>query len=106
MNLNQSRDTLNLTTELDEIRGMLLELRASLRKLETRDNIPRRFLTIRNAGKFADLSEETIRRLLASQKLTAHRPVRGRILIDRLELESLIKESVTNPRKGRGRSLG
>lgn len=90
--------------EIHEIRQLLLELHDDLQNMASREGVPQRFLTISSAARFTDLSEESIRRLIASQKLTAHRPVRGRVLIDRLELESLIRRSVQNPRRGRGRS--
>jgi excisionase family DNA binding protein len=61
-----------------------------------------RWLTVEAAADYAGLSTESVRRLLAGGKLTAHRPVRGRILIDRRELDSLIESSTANPRSGRG----
>ncbi len=89
--------------EIREIRQMLSDMRDHIQLLVARECVQQRFLTISHAARFSDLSEETIRRLIASQKLTAHRPVRGRVLIDRLEIESLIRGSVQNPRRGRGR---
>lgn len=64
--------------------------------------LPPRFLTIQNAARYTDLSKESIRRLVAKGKLTAHRPVRGRVLIDRHELEAFIRSSVSVPRNSRG----
>ncbi len=64
--------------------------------------LPPRFLTIQNAARYADLSKESIRRLVAKGNLTAHRPVRGRVLIDRHELEAFIRSSVSVPRNSRG----
>ena len=63
----------------------------------------RRFLSITSAAQWTDLSQESIRRLLASGKLQAHRPVRGKVLVDRVELESLVLSATSAPRKGRGR---
>ena len=57
-----------------------------------------RFLTIKNAAKYSDLSEESIRRLVSKNKLTARRPVRGRVLIDRQELDAFIRSCVSVPR--------
>ncbi|PQO40376.1 DNA-binding protein [Bremerella cremea] len=92
-----------VTSEASEVHQILVDMQATLRQLMSRESVPQRFLTISSAARFTDLSEESIRRLIASRKLTAHRPVRGRVLIDRLELESLIRGSVKTPRRGRGR---
>ena len=51
---------------------------------------PQRWLSVASAASYADLSSESIRRPIASCKLTARRPVKGRVLIDRVELDSLI----------------
>ncbi len=67
---------------------------------------PRRYLTIKSAARYADLSEESVRRMISAGKLTAYRPVRGRVLIDRQEFDAAIRASVTKPRSGRGRSCG
>ena len=61
-----------------------------------------RFIGVTGAGRYTGLSNSSIRRLLASGKLTGLRPVRGRILIDLRELESLMRTSVSSPRGGRG----
>ena len=61
-----------------------------------------RFLSIASAAQFASLSEDSIRRLLERSALTAYRPVKGKVLIDRCELEQLILGSTTTPRTGRG----
>lgn len=103
MNRDPLIDPSNRQAGADEIYQLLVDVQATLQRLESREGIPQRFLTIRSAARFADLYEESIRRLIASQKITAHRPVRGRVLIDRLELESLIRESIKTPRRGRGR---
>ena len=44
----------------------------------------------------------SIRRMLASGKLQAFRPVRGRVLIDREQLDSVITASTSTPRRRRG----
>ena len=62
------------------------------------------FLTIKNAAQYCDLSEETLRRLCNSNKLTALRPVNGRIVIAREELDAYIRSCDHTPRKGRGHS--
>ncbi len=75
----------------------LTELRALIARAQ------QRWMTIGTAARHSDLSAESIRRLIASGKLTASRPVKGRILIDRLELDSLIAGSTNHTRKGRGK---
>lgn len=62
-----------------------------------------RWLTVKGSADHASLSPESIRRLLASGKLTGHRPVRGRVLIDREQLDHLIATSTAEPRRGRGK---
>jgi hypothetical protein len=66
------------------------------------DRRQQRFLTIEDAAIRSGLSQESIRRLLSSGKLTPLRPVRGRIVIDVNQLDSLILSSDSRPRKGRG----
>lgn len=61
-----------------------------------------RWFGIAEATAYTRLSDSSIRRLLATGKLTAHRPVRGKILLDRFELDSYIAGSTLQPRKGRG----
>ena len=62
----------------------------------------RRFLTVANAAAYASLSPESVRRLLATGKLTALRPVRGRVVIDKRELDAVILGATKQPRGGRG----
>jgi excisionase family DNA binding protein len=52
-----------------------------------------RWLSVTGAAVYAGLSSQSIRPLINAQKLTAHRPVRGRILIDRREFDALIESS-------------
>jgi excisionase family DNA binding protein len=60
------------------------------------------WLTVDGSATYASLSTKSIRRLISSGKLTAHRPVRGRVLIDRDELDSVIRSSTQQLRRGRG----
>jgi excisionase family DNA binding protein len=62
-----------------------------------------RWLSVSSAGSYSDLSTESIRRLISAGKLIAHRPVRGKILIDKVELDALIAGATKTPRVGRGR---
>jgi len=61
-----------------------------------------RWLGVKEAATYARLSEGSINWLLASGKLARHRPIRGRVLIDRFELDSAIASATGNIRKGRG----
>ena len=62
-----------------------------------------RWLSVDLASEYTTLSAASIRRLLQSGKLTAHRAVRGKISIDREQLDQLITTSTATPRNGRGR---
>jgi hypothetical protein len=63
----------------------------------------KRFLSVPEASAYSTLSEDAIRSLLAGGKLTACRPVRGRVVIDKRELDCLILSSTDRPRCGRGK---
>jgi len=64
---------------------------------------PQKFLTIEGAAHYSDLSTKSIRRLVSAGDLVAHRPVRGRLLISRDQLDAFIVSSAgTSLRKGRG----
>ena len=86
--------------------GILAEIRDLLATLvEQRPeagDVPR-FLSVERAAAHCDLSPESIRRLLSAGKLTALRPVKGRVLVDRVQLESYVAGSVETLRRGRGR---
>jgi excisionase family DNA binding protein len=85
------------TDRLATIEDLLRQL------LERATAADQRFFGVAEAATFTTLSEESIRRMLASGKLTALRPVRGRILIDRRQLEALILGATRRPATGRGR---
>ena len=70
--------------------------------LDRMDTPEQRFLTVGQASKFSSLSKETIRRLLGSGALTPLYPVRGRVAIDKKELESFMLASMRRPAQGRG----
>jgi excisionase family DNA binding protein len=63
---------------------------------------PQRFLTVDDTATYTGLSVESVRKLLAGGKLRALRPVKGRIVIDRNEIDSLVLSSDAQPRVGRG----
>jgi excisionase family DNA binding protein len=62
----------------------------------------KRFLSVDEASDYTSLSTDSVRSLLSSGKLTALRPVPGRILIDKKELDALMLASTHCPRKRRG----
>jgi excisionase family DNA binding protein len=65
------------------------------------DIVPR-FLTVQDTAVYTSLSPASVRRMLATGKLTALRPVKGRVVIDRQQLDSVVLSSDFRPRKGRG----
>ncbi|MBY0587218.1 helix-turn-helix domain-containing protein [bacterium] len=62
----------------------------------------RRWATIPQAAEYTGLSPTSVRRLISGGHLTAHRPVKGRVLIDLRELDGLIESSTSTPRRRRG----
>lgn len=62
-----------------------------------------RFLSVERAADYCSLSVESIRRLLASGKLTPLHPVRGRVVLDRNQLDAYVLGADSRPRTGRGR---
>ena len=91
--MNQAIDNVSLEDPAKRIDALAIAVAAP----------PRRWLGVTSAATYADLSVEFIRRLLASGKLIARRPVKGKILIDKVELDSYITSSTATPRRGRGR---
>jgi excisionase family DNA binding protein len=63
----------------------------------------RRYLSVADASAYCALSQDTLRGMLSSGRLTAYRPVRGRVLIDVRELDAVIQASTKRTRHGRGR---
>ncbi|NQU20951.1 MAG: helix-turn-helix domain-containing protein [Candidatus Nealsonbacteria bacterium] len=71
--------------------------------LASRAAPPQRYLGVKASATYSDLSEDTIRRLVERGDLTAHRPVKGKVLIDKQQLDRLILGSTRVPQRGRGR---
>ena len=93
--MNENPDTVNslLTEILAEQRAIRATLSAG----------PQRWLSICEAGQYANVSKSSIEHLLASGKLQANRLVPGRVLIDKNELDNAIRSSTaTRRRRGRG----
>lgn len=65
---------------------------------------PQRFLTVDAAATYAGISTKSVRRLIARGDLTPLRPVRGRVVVDRLAIDALVLSSTGRPRYGRGHS--
>jgi hypothetical protein len=61
-----------------------------------------RYLTVAAAAEYVCLSQDSIRAMLDARRLTPLRPVAGRIVIDRRELDAVIQSSTRRPRTGRG----
>lgn len=76
-----------------------LKLQTLLDRVTIQD---KRFLAVPDAAAYAGVSDESIRRLLAAGKLTAFRPVPGRVVVDRRELDAVILASSRRPSQGRG----
>jgi hypothetical protein len=91
----------------DAVHDIVVRLEAIERKIDNMSRAAggreRRYESLRRAASGADLSVPSLRRLIDSGKLRAHRPVPGKILIDRRELEALIAASTVKRRGGRGR---
>jgi len=83
----------------------LIEISASLELLTRRLSEPgARFLSVKAAAAYASLSADSVRRLIQSGKLNGYKPVSGKVLVDRRELEACILASTGRVRHGRGHS--
>ncbi|MBN2475659.1 MAG: excisionase family DNA-binding protein [Pirellulales bacterium] len=104
----------DLAGRVDAIAGRLDELAARvevagelLRELLSRAAAPpQRYLTVAGAAAYTGLSPDSIRALIEQGRLTALRPVRGRILVDRDEVDAVVRSATGRPARGRGMSAG
>jgi excisionase family DNA binding protein len=81
------------------------DLAAAVRDLAARVDVQAwpRWLSVEAAARYTSLSPRSIRNLIAAGRVTPSRAVRGRVLIDRLELDAALSaECGTRPRRGRG----
>jgi excisionase family DNA binding protein len=62
----------------------------------------KRYFSVLEAATYTGLSSDSVRSLLASGKLTGLRPVPGRVLIDRKEIDALMRSASRPPSRGRG----
>lgn len=60
------------------------------------------WMAVATAARYTDLSEASIRRLISSGVLRAHRVLRGKISIERRELDDVIRAATGVVRHGRG----
>ena len=96
---------MSLCKENDLMPTKLEQLTAKLDQLAEKKARPwPRFLSIRIAAEYSTLSEVSIRRLISAGKLTALRPClgKGKVLIDRHQLDAVVVSATATPRKGRG----
>lgn len=63
----------------------------------------KRFLSVEEAAEFTSLSATSIRQAIAGGHLTPHRPVSGRVVLDREQLIAWVLAPRTLQRSGRGR---
>jgi len=80
----------------------IADLAVKLDAILSRDELWPRFLSVDLAATYCSMSPVSIRRLIAGGKLNPLRPVKGRIVLDRLALEAFVLSSNQRPRKGRG----
>jgi excisionase family DNA binding protein len=94
------------TAQQAEICELLRELLEVQRQLVAAEQVGRsRWLSVEGAAHYGSMSPTTIRSLLASGRLTGYRPVPGKILIDRGELDSLVSSSAgPGAKNGRGKA--
>ena len=81
---------------LDRIEGLLRQL------VDDQGTRWPEWMGIATAARYSDLSEASIRRLISSGKITAHRILRGKISIERRELDDVIRIATGSIRVGRG----
>jgi hypothetical protein len=99
MSLDDGRPTPDAATAAD-----LARVEAKIDALADRlASAGSRWLSLADAAVYASISEPSLRRLLSARKLTPHRPLAGKILVDRRELDALILSSTRRPTAGRGR---
>jgi len=87
----------------DEILSLVSRIERRLDDAVSACRITPHWLTIADAAVYSGMSEKSIRKLLDKGEIIGRRPVPGRILIDRNELDNMIRGSVNSPKVGRGR---
>jgi excisionase family DNA binding protein len=88
-----------------EERDPIADLIAAIRELTSRvdGQTSPRWLSVEAAARYTSLGQKSIRNLVANGTLTPSRAVRGKVLIDRLQLDAALSaECGRRLRKGRG----
>lgn len=83
----------------------IVELTCALRDLIDRidQRAWSRWLSVEGAAEYCSICDKSVRNLIAAGKLTPSRAVRGKLLIDRQQLDAvLLAECGKRLRKGRG----
>jgi hypothetical protein len=83
----------------------IADLIAAVRELTARVDSQTwpRWLSVEAAARYCSLSPKSIRNLVVSGRLTPSRVVRGRVLIDRLQIDAALSaECGARLRRGRG----
>lgn len=91
---------MKLREMFEQLRDLLEDLRSLVKEGQKAN---KGFMSLKTAAQYSDLSVESIRRLCDSGKLTKLRPVKGKIVVDRKELDAYIRSCSGTPRTGRGR---
>lgn len=90
-------------SELSIVAERLDRLEAAISRLAERPaGPPQRWLTIGQAAQYSGLCAKSIRRLIEAGELAAHRPVRGRVLLCKHQIDAVILASTGAVRHGRG----
>jgi excisionase family DNA binding protein len=58
------------------------------------------WLSLQAAAAYSSLSRRTICRLIEAGRLAGHKPRGGRVLVDKRQLDEVIRGSATRPRSG------
>lgn len=80
----------------------LESIQAQLTELLAHAGPAPRFLSVKSAANYSDLSQDSIRRMVARGDLTGLHPIAGRVLVDREQLDRLILGAIDRPVNGRG----
>ncbi|HWA98629.1 MAG TPA: helix-turn-helix domain-containing protein [Pirellulales bacterium] len=86
-----------MTVTLDDVLAKVNEL------LERSEFVGKRFLSVEEAARYCSISAESVRRMISAGKLVSLNPVRGRVVIDKQQLDAVVLGSAQQLRGGRGR---
>jgi hypothetical protein len=89
------------TAATDAVRELAVDLRSLIERMESQQ-WPR-WLSVSQAARYASLGEKSIRNLIAAAVIVPSRTVRGKLLIDRMQLDAaLLSGCGRELRSGRG----